>query len=50
MQVTQKPKLKPVAAIFELGWPSQTAPVGRTVKASVNTQASEKGAVKISML
>ncbi len=46
MQVTQKSKLKPAAPTFELGWPSQAVPVGRTVKASVNSPASEQEAGK----
>jgi hypothetical protein len=43
MQMTQKPKLEPVAPIFELGRPSQAGPLGRTVKASITALASEKG-------
>jgi hypothetical protein len=46
MQVTQKPKPKPVALISKLGWPSQAVPVGRAVRASKNTLASAKGAGK----
>jgi hypothetical protein len=46
MYVTQKPKLEPAARIFELGQPSPAVPVGKTIKASINTLASEKEADK----
>jgi hypothetical protein len=46
MLVTQKPKLKPAALIFEFGRPSQAVTIERTVKASLNTLACEKGAGK----
>jgi hypothetical protein len=46
MQGARKPKLKPAAPIFKLGQPRQAVPVGRTVKASMNTLASKTGASK----
>jgi hypothetical protein len=46
MQVTQKPKIKPAAPLFELGLLSQADPTGRTVKASINAMAIEKGTHK----
>jgi hypothetical protein len=50
MHMTQKPKLELAAPIFELGWPSQAIPGGRTVTASINTLDSGKGVGKINTL
>jgi hypothetical protein len=36
--------------MFDLGRSSQTVPVGKTVKASINTLTSEEGLTKISLL
>jgi hypothetical protein len=38
--------MKPAAPVFKLGWPSHAVPVGRTVKAAINTLACEKVAGK----
>jgi hypothetical protein len=46
MQVTQKSQQEPATPLFELGWPSQAVSMGRTVKGSANTLASEKVAGK----
>jgi hypothetical protein len=46
MQVNLKPVLKPAAPIFEQRYLSQAAPMGMTVKASINTLTSGKVAGK----
>jgi hypothetical protein len=50
VQVTQNPNLERVAPHVKLGQPSQAAPMGKTVKVSINTLTSGKGLTKMSLL